>query len=830
MSAFEDPPRASIQRGNLMFRLTTLGTCSICHSRGEVQPVQSLQPKRLALVAYLAAARPRGPQRRDTIVALLWPEHDEARARAALRQTLHAIRKALGPDSIISHGLEAVELSAIEVACDAVEFEAAAAAEDHERALEVYGEFLPGLHLSDCPDFERWVDAERKRLRATAASSAWILAERAASSRSSDAIILARRALALSEIDDGAVRRAMRLLADVGERGAAISLYEEFAETLRRELDVDVDDSTRTLAASLRGARPVQAAAAKYHAPIAESELRIASESSTPDLLAPARSRRARWRIAAGVALSLAAVVAATQRLRAAGAAVDGRRVFIGKFSNQTNRVALDTLAVTLTNSARSTVAGLQGATLTDDDASAGTRVRGSVQADGDSIALRVEVVDVATRAVTRVLVRRVPRQSSVFTVDRELSEQLSATIAAALYPGWTNALSQPTTVAAYQWFVSGLRSIKLEEHDAAIDAFRRAFSRDTSFVTAGILSAMELYQVHRFPAADSLAESIARRSALKPLDARLLEWTRRSLAGDRFGARAAMQEVVALAPSADLAWLQLAIDNVETARPKEALDALEHIDPQVDRGHGWAALWATRIEALHLLGDHGRELSVARVGLALHPELRVLRNYELRTLAALGRTSELNAELRVRAGVADSGTTGETMIRQVALELRAHGYEDAARDLLRKLAASYLQLEGARGHEASALSVARTYYLVGEDAKATAIYDSVYRRHPSCSDCAGVLGVLAARRGDRTAADRYSQTLGNAERSPFQFGRALLWRSRIAGTLGDRTGASALLVAAFQEGLEFDVMTHADPDLLAIRPDSIYRAFAHSP
>jgi DNA-binding SARP family transcriptional activator len=821
-----------------MFRLTTLGTCSIRDSGGVLQPVQSLQPKRLALLAYLAAARPRGPHRRDTIVALLWPEHDEARARAALRQTLHAIRKALGSDAIVSHGLEAVELSGIEVACDAVEFETAVAAHDHDRALQLFGEFLSGLHLSECPGFERWVDAERKRLRAAAASSAWILAEHSAASRTADVVTLARRALALSECDDGAVRRAMRLLADSGERSAAIALYEEFAEMLRRELDVDVDDSTRGLAVSLRAAHPVQSTppaplpSAESESCVSESgvaESRVA-ESRRRIRSAPAKPLFARWRIAAGVALSVAALVTATQRLRAAAASVDARRVFIGEFSNQTHLASLDTLVAALTNSARASVAALQGVVLTDDDASAGTRVRASMQPDGDSIAFRVEVLDVETKAVTRVLVRRVPSRTAWLTVVPELSEQLSATIASALYPGWTNALSQPTTLAAYQWFVSGLRNIRLEDHDAAIVAFRHAFTRDTTFVTAGILAAMELYQVHRFQAADSLVKSVARRGDLRPVDARLLEWTQRSLAGDRFGARAAMQEVVALAPEADLAWLQLAIDNVETARPNEALAALAHVDLEIDRDHGWAAYWATRIEALHLLGDHIHELGVARDGLTRHPELRVLRNYELRALAALGRVAELNAELRVPTGIADSGATGETMVRQVALELRAHGHEAASRELLRNLIASYSRVESSREHGVSPLSSARTYYLAGEDAKAVAIYDSVYRRHPSCSDCAGVLGVLAARRGDRAAADRYSDALGNAESSTFQFGRPLLWQSRIAGTLGDRRRASALLVSAFQKGLEFDVMTHADPDLLAIRPDSIYRAFAHSP
>ena len=126
-------------------------------------------------------------------------------------------------------------------------------------------------------------------------------------------------------------------------------------------------------------------------------------------------------------------------------------------------------------------------------------------------------------------------------------------------------------------------------------------------------------------------------------------------------------------------------------------------------------------------------------------------------------------------------------------------------------------------------MSTARTHYLVGDYKKALAVYDSVFHAHPRCIDCVGVLGVIAARRGDHEAAERNARTLATHDfmTRPYQFGRALLWRARIANLLGDRSVGSALLTSAFANGLEFDVMTHADPDLAGLRPDSIYRAFA---
>src|SRR5204862_4276961 len=69
------------------------------------------QPKLVALLAYLALSpRDRRYQRRDRLVALLWPELDQTHARTALRKAVHAIRSALGPEAILSRGDEEVSL------------------------------------------------------------------------------------------------------------------------------------------------------------------------------------------------------------------------------------------------------------------------------------------------------------------------------------------------------------------------------------------------------------------------------------------------------------------------------------------------------------------------------------------------------------------------------------------------------------------------------------------------------------------------------------------------------------------------------------------------
>src|SRR5512144_517104 len=82
--------------GGGMIYLRTLGGLDLRDADGrELRPVIG-QPKRFALLAYLAQAGHQGFRRRDTITALFWPELDQEHARGALRQALRFLRRELG--------------------------------------------------------------------------------------------------------------------------------------------------------------------------------------------------------------------------------------------------------------------------------------------------------------------------------------------------------------------------------------------------------------------------------------------------------------------------------------------------------------------------------------------------------------------------------------------------------------------------------------------------------------------------------------------------------------------------------------------------------------
>ena len=89
-----------------MFRLRVLGQVDLRDPEGREVTAVLVQPKRLALLAYLVAFRPQRMHRRDALLPLFWPDIPESRARSSLRQALHQLRQALGPDVLITRGAD----------------------------------------------------------------------------------------------------------------------------------------------------------------------------------------------------------------------------------------------------------------------------------------------------------------------------------------------------------------------------------------------------------------------------------------------------------------------------------------------------------------------------------------------------------------------------------------------------------------------------------------------------------------------------------------------------------------------------------------------------
>src|SRR2546428_1054792 len=152
-----------------MIEFRLLGTLHLTDAEGREVTSLLTRPRRLALLAYLAAATPRGLHRRDSLLALFWPELDQEHARAALRQALHVVRDALGADVIVTRGDEEVGLDFERLWCDVVAFDCAMAAGHLHEALEHYrGDLLNGFFIAGAGEFDRWLESKRGHLRVAA--------------------------------------------------------------------------------------------------------------------------------------------------------------------------------------------------------------------------------------------------------------------------------------------------------------------------------------------------------------------------------------------------------------------------------------------------------------------------------------------------------------------------------------------------------------------------------------------------------------------------------------------------------------------------------------
>jgi len=237
-----------------LIELRTLGALDLRSGAGVELRSVLVQPKRTALLAYLAVAAPRSLHRRDSLLALFWPEQDAPHARLALRQALHGLRHALGDGVVLARGDEEVGLDRTRCRCDVWAFEQALDAGSLERGVGLYGgPFLDGFFISGAPEFEPWVAAERDRLSRRYAGALERLAQAADTQGDvAGAVQWWTRLADHSPYTSRVVLRLMRALEAAGDRAGAILHADQHALHLRTALDAEPDPEVVALAAALR--------------------------------------------------------------------------------------------------------------------------------------------------------------------------------------------------------------------------------------------------------------------------------------------------------------------------------------------------------------------------------------------------------------------------------------------------------------------------------------------------------------------------------------------------------------------------------------------------
>ncbi|MFN8445403.1 MAG: BTAD domain-containing putative transcriptional regulator [Caldilineaceae bacterium] len=236
-------------------------------------PVTMRSRKLLALLAYLICEH-QACHSRDTLMLLLWPDASKESAQNNLRFTLSQLRalgeKGTRPGSALAEMLQSdrhtVQLDPTWVGqADVNHFQQlldwtrqhshssrsqCESCQDYLlQAVQLYqGEFMEGFGLEDCPAFEEWLFMQRERLHVLvleAYSDLAIYAE-------NNGDLLAARGFAQCQIEldplrEPAYRQQMRVLTRLGERSAALAMFERCRTVLREELGLDPEPETRSL-------------------------------------------------------------------------------------------------------------------------------------------------------------------------------------------------------------------------------------------------------------------------------------------------------------------------------------------------------------------------------------------------------------------------------------------------------------------------------------------------------------------------------------------------------------------------------------------------------
>jgi DNA-binding SARP family transcriptional activator len=573
-----------------MYRLNTLGTLEIAGLEPAEAGAILAQPKRSALLLYLALEQPEGWQRRDTLLGLLWGDLDESRARNALSQALHHLRRGLGAESLPGKGGDLVRVDPSCLPCDAIQFQSLARQGKHPEALELYrGELAPGLHVDDAPEFSQWLDLQRRHLTDLAFRAATAVAEtREAAGDLSAAIEVLRRAAGFRPDDEVTVRRLMRLLDRSGDPGGALRVYEDFSARLRSDLDIEPSAETRTLALALRRpASTLSGSPAPAPAPPI-APIGLAPGIAPAPAVAASRFGR-RPRIVALLLLAAVTVVLGGQQLlrgdrpsegpadlvaiapfRLAGA--DPALAYLregmvdllaAKLTGESGPRAMDPRAVL---AAWRGLSGSENGDLTSDQAlavtarmGAGRLVLGGVVGRPDRL-----MISAALRAAPGG--RELARANVEGPADSlpELVDRLAAQLLALDAGEGEQRLSglTATSLAALRPYLAAQVAYRSGRYETAVQEYQRALLADSSFTLAAVGLAAAGVWVPTVEAArrEALARAFAGRSRLGPADRAYLM----AMTGPRYPAEATAREhlmgwerAAALAPHRADVWYE---------------------------------------------------------------------------------------------------------------------------------------------------------------------------------------------------------------------------------------------------------------------------------
>lgn len=564
-------------------------------------------------------------------------------------------------------------------------------------------------------------------------------------------------------------------------------------------------------------------------------------------------SRRRGFLAACTVAATLLVLAAHFATTRSGASEAEPRRVMVAPFENRTGQATLDpigsmaadwiiqglaqtgaaevvpmTAALTAARFVERSPGGQDTAgrvRLFAAETGAGIVVSGAYYAQADSIYLRATVTDARRDRVLSALAPIAAASAQPLEGIEQLRQRLMSVLASLLDPLMRDhalAGARPPMYEAYVPYVQGLDLFIARHWSSAIERFAEAAVNDSAFMSPLVFSALAFINLGDFAAVDSVIDLA--RPGMQRLDVvgrSAFEMAGALARGDLEAAYRATLRGPELAPGTLAHWGR-ANAALWVNRPGEAVEVSRQLDPERGELRGWFLYWRDLTRGHHLLGEHGEELRAATRARQIFPGDEQALWIEIRARAALGQESEIRALLASPLG---GSRPAARLWRSAATELLAHGSTGLADALLRE---SLRQPDIDQPDDVqSRFDRARAHLLLGELEEAGRLLGVLAADIPESVAVRGLLGTLAARRGDRLEAVRISESLAALDR-PYLRGSNTFWRACIAARLGERDEAVRLLRQTFEEGWTgvWDAI-HSEPELEPLRDYEPLREFA---
>jgi serine/threonine protein kinase/tetratricopeptide (TPR) repeat protein len=467
--------------------------------------------------------------------------------------------------------------------------------------------------------------------------------------------------------------------------------------------------------------------------------------------------------------------------------------------------------------------AGLEGAGFEDRDklielataTHSGVLVAGMFYRVGEDIQIETQIIDVERNDVMMTLDPvRGPRSEPMKAIDA-LRKKVMGALAIHVSPRSNiTMIGEPPIYEAYVEYLEGTKCFGAD-YQKSFEHYRRALEIDPHWWAPKFRIANGLANIGHYDAADSIFQTIERHSSrLSSAERYYLDWFAFRLQGKTEEAFATLLHIESIAPMDYIANYLVGLHALYLNRPRKTIDTFSKIDIQIQHADYASVSWRFGVlcDAYHAIGDHEKELEVAREAQKYFPNDLGCRADEVSALAALERIDELYDVIEESKQIEPSRSSVGYMMSVASLELRAHGNRVEAL----RIAEQEIHWREENDPE-NRDALADALYRAERWDEAYALYRELATEDPDDLFYKASLGMLSARAGDTEEARRIANELMNVERK-YLFGRHTYYRACIHALLGEHAEAVRLIKESFSQGLEFGIYIHRDMDLESMR------------